>query len=398
MIRHHAIALSLAAAAATTHAAGGGPYSAATNDPDNPFDAPIPGFEMGRVNPLFSGWAVAWQNYHRADGQSPFSDPDLALGPVTGDPFEVVALGDLTEDAIAAGATPGSITLVFDPPIEDMQGADFAVFENALVSWDGGVFAELAFVEASADGVTFHRFPATSLTAAAVGPYGTIDPANVHNLAGKHANHGSESWGTPFDLADVGLSHASHIRIVDIPGNGAFTDAGGRPIYDAWLTFGSGGFDLDAVGAISQPMRFDEWPQLAGLPPHQRAPDADPDGDGVPNLLEFALARNPAVPDATPPTRLITAQDATRRFTFVRDCRVADLVLEIQSSENLANWTTIAVSTGGASFSALPGHMPEISETSAHPIRSIGVIRRVEVVLPSNSREFLRLRASLASP
>lgn len=379
-------------------AAAGGPYSAGRGDAENPFDAPLPGFADGHVNPLFFGWAAAWEDYHRADGQAPFSDPDLALGAVAGDAFEVVSLGDLADEAIVAGASPGSITLVFDPPIRDFAGADFAVFENAIEAWDGGVFAELAYVEASADGVVFHRFPATSLTPGPVGAYGTIDPTRVRNLAGKHVNAGGESWGTPFDLAEVGLTEASHIRIVDVPGNGAFADADGRPIYDSWLTFGSGGFDLDAVGAISVAMHYDDWPPLARLPAGRRGPLDDPDGDGLPNVLEYALARDPATADAAPATRLARDAEGTPWFVFDRDSRLADLVLEIQRSDDLVAWKTLAVSTGGASFVAVDGQALRIEEKAAPGIRSVGVIRRVSVALPDGVRIFHRLHARLIEP
>ena len=47
------------------------------------------------------------------------------------------------------------------------------------------------------------------------------------------------------------LNDINYVRIVDIPGSGAFTDSLGNPIYDAWHTFGSGGVDLEAIGVIN---------------------------------------------------------------------------------------------------------------------------------------------------
>jgi hypothetical protein len=43
---------------------------------------------------------------------------------------------------------------------------------------------------------------------------------------------------------DIDLSNIQFVRLVDIPGNGAFTDSLGNPIYDNWLTSGTGGFDF----------------------------------------------------------------------------------------------------------------------------------------------------------
>jgi len=42
----------------------------------------------------------------------------------------------------------------------------------------------------------------------------------------------------------VDVSNIQFVRLVDIPGNGAFRDSLGNPILDAWLTSGTGGFDF----------------------------------------------------------------------------------------------------------------------------------------------------------
>ncbi|MEO7098814.1 MAG: hypothetical protein ABI162_05595 [Luteolibacter sp.] len=412
-----------------------GPYSAAQNDPANPYDAPIPGFVgpdgIGKarldsfnvdgngdpiyqnpnnfVNPLFFGWADSVVSYDRADLDLPFSDTILALGPVTGDNFDVVSLGDLTAPAIGASAPPGTITVELAKPIKDLDGADFVVFENGHITQSnqggagvGGIFAELANVWVSANGVDFVKFPTTSLTAASVGMYGSLDPTNLRNLAGKHLNSFGNSWGTPFDLAQVGLAQITHIRIVDIPGNGAFLDQSGHPIYDPWQTFGSGGFDLEAVGAISTQTTYADWTPLANLATNARGKANDPDGDGLSNLLEYAFGGVPWLSDSAdvgPKIRLITVgNDAFAEFTFLRDERLTDLVYEVQVSSSLSGntWTTIASSTGGGVTLPKVGHQPVISETSASAIASVGVVRRVtvrdEVPIAASSRRFLRVK------
>ncbi|AKB30309.1 cell surface protein [Methanosarcina siciliae T4/M] len=215
------------------------------------------------VNPVFLEWASVAVDYSPANQSiNPnFADPAKALGPVTGSNMDIVSLGDLEESQLLAGEQPGSVTFGFDVPIANGDGPDLALFENGFMS-GSGIFAELAFVEVSTDNITFVRFPAASLTPGLVGGYGTIDPTNVTNLVGKHVNAYGNSWGTPFDLSclenttevlngSVDLNNINYVRVVDIPGNGFFKDSLGNPIYDAWVTWGSGGLDLEAVGVIN---------------------------------------------------------------------------------------------------------------------------------------------------
>lgn len=189
----------------------------------------------------FLDWADDIAEYQVGENvDSTWQTPEKALGPAEGTSFEVVSLG--------AG---GTITLTFDPPISNGDGWDFAVFENGFED----TFLELAYVEISSDGIVFVRFDSASLTPDPVPSFGTLDPSNIDGLAGKYR----QSYGTPFDLeelsgqaevlqGDVDLSAITHVRLVDVVGDGTYLDSSGRAIYDLYPTYGSAGFDLDAVG------------------------------------------------------------------------------------------------------------------------------------------------------
>lgn len=398
-----------------------GPYSAGLNDPGSATDAPIPGFvgpdgegmariddgfgiinQRNYVNPLFFDWADTVTSYAPAPGvAASWAHANYTLGAVSGDHSDVASLGDLP-----GGGTPGKLTLHFANPIRDLSGADFTVFENAFFQGSGAasLFAELAYVEVSADGVNFVRFPARSLTAAAVGLYGTIDPTNVFNLAGKHVNAYGDSWGTPFDLADVGLASISYVRFVDIPGSGTFLDSLNHAIYDAWVTIGSGGADIEAVGAISRFMTFAAWPGLNALAVADRGLTADPDGDGVCNLLEYAFARRPHQPDAAASPVQVENNADRLEIIFARDERATDLTYDVQVRDSLGagSWTTIARSAAGQPVAPVASFTPTITETSASPIASVRVIRKVRVAdvqtLTGHGARFLRVLVTKIPP
>jgi hypothetical protein len=417
-----------------------GPYSTAFDDPANPHDAPVPGFtgphgdgkariDMGPdfegeplidnpdnyVNPLFFTWAANVVDYAPSESVTSqygnFNDPMAALGPVSGVFFDIVSLGDMSATAIVAGDPAGTLTLELARPVHDLTGADFVVFENGYISGGndsgtgaGGVFAELAHVEVSADGENFTRFPSVSLTPSAVGPFGSVNATDLFNLAGKHVNSNGDSWGTPFDLASTGLERITHIRIVDIPGNGSFADGLGNPVYDPWKTSGSGGFDLEAIGGISAMMNYADWPLLEKLPEDRRGIDDDPDGDGIPNLLEYAFARLPWLREPAAglaSLRLVRdGVDAFAELEFMRDERLADLTYEVQFSTTLAagSWTGLARGSAGGPLVPLAGQTPIIVETSASPIASIGVLRKVtvrdDVPLTTHDRRFYRVQVT----
>ena len=406
----------------------GGPYSQVWLDPANIYDAPVPGFvgpdgegnarllvsesnyqnPNNYVNPLFLDWVANIPLYAPSTGVAlTWQMTAKLLGPVTGDHFDVVSLGDLDAGQESAQVSPGLVVLGFSRRISNLDGADFVVFENGFTSINGKVFADLGYVEVSSNGQNYVRFPSRSLTPNLVGDYGTIDATNVFNLVGKHANANGVSWGTPFDLADltndplvldgtIDLQHISHVRIVDIPGNGFYKDQTGASIYDAWLTSGSAGLDLEAVGIISSKLTFAEWATQKNLVGNDALETADPDRDGLPNLLEYAFARMPDRNDTQQPTSRATYDAGRTTIHFFRDERAVDLTYNVQVSSDLQNWTTLARSQNGQPFVSMAGYSPTIAEQSASPISSVGVVRAVSVtdVATTATARFMRVKVT----
>jgi hypothetical protein len=213
---------------------------------------------------VFSGWADGYANIiYGSNVDAIWQTPLLALGPAVGGASDIVCLG-----------RGGQITLTFSTPIVDGSGFDFAVFENAL----DDDFLELGWVEVSSDGEHFCRFPNYYAGRVAVNPFDGHETSDIYGLASKYRN----GYGHPFDLAELQeaydaltparpsfftdayadalatnfpfliLTHITHIRIIDIVGDGTAKATNGWPIYDPYPTIGSAGFDLDAIGVIHQ--------------------------------------------------------------------------------------------------------------------------------------------------
>ena len=276
-------------------------------------------------DPAFVGWASDFENYFPgAELDSTWETPEKALGPAVGDSFDIVSLG-----------RGGEITLTFDPPIKNGTGWDFAVFENSF----SDTFLELAYIEVSSDGETFVRFDNDSLTNAPVGGFGSTDPTNIDGYAGKYR----QGFGTPFDLDDlatkavvlsgaVQLSSVARVRIIDVIGDGSDLDSDGDVIYDPYPTFGSAGFDLEAVGV--RYIKDDSQP----------AAEIDPPALILPENGTAEVALNPTLQAGPFSARNLPAENfhARTHWQIARDAGFTVLVTDVISPVSLTAVTVVA--------------------------------------------------------
>lgn len=255
-----------------------------------PYDEP----GIAADDPAIIGWATGYLDYLPADNVSDdWQAPERALGPATGDHTDAVSLGELEAES---PGDPGEITLTFDVLIQDQEGYDLAVFENGFPAGEG-LFAELAYVEVSTDGATWARFPSVSLIEDLISLYQVVDPTDIFQLGGKHPNAYGMSEGTPFDLAElaetpavveglVDLDEINFVKIVDVPGSGEYFDQADfygydepHPIYDAYPTYDSGGFDLEAVGVLNEAASDDDQADDDAADDDDQGLDDDDDDD-----------------------------------------------------------------------------------------------------------------------
>jgi hypothetical protein len=174
--------------------------------------------------------------------------PGVVEGPPVGGGSDVGSI-----DVVSLGSG-GSIVVTFAPnAIVDGPGPDFIVFENPF--WIGGnsndIYAEPGEISVSDDGQTWTPFPCTPTVdpgatdgTGTAPPYGTCGGWGVVDSTptnGISPFDPATAGGNAFDLADIGVTHARFVKIVDQTRE-ACPDAGGPT---------TNGFDLDAIAIVN---------------------------------------------------------------------------------------------------------------------------------------------------
>ncbi|MEM0897960.1 MAG: hypothetical protein AAGJ79_13875 [Verrucomicrobiota bacterium] len=324
-----------------------GPFAPAALEPGSTAIA----FDDSRV----AGWVTAVAELVRGPvditvptgAVTTFGSASDLIGPAGafGSEFDpVVSLGD-----------GGHATVTFAHSLRDLPGPDLAVFENSF----NGSFLELAFVEVSSNGVDFFRFPAESLTptGSQVGGFGSLDPTNLYNLAGKY----EAGFGTPFDLAELhgvstllDVNAVTHVRIVDVIGTIAVADATfdsmNRKVNDPYPTnFPTGGFDLDGV-AVLFPFSesYNDWAgrNFTAAEASQSGFDIDFEQDGLINGLEAAFLRDPRSNDPGEILEVMRSGDGIT-FSFVRVPWMPEFTYALEVGSTLGSWDVVAISENG---------------------------------------------------
>lgn len=119
------------------------------------------------------------------------------------------------------------------------------------------------------------------------------------------------------------------------------------------------------------------------------ANSANPSGDGVPNLLKYALGGNPNTPDGASILPTVTLVSGQLQFSFRCDASITDITYTVQASSDLMNWTDNATSTGGAATVAANGSGAIITDSGSGQ-------RNVVVSVPElpNENQFFRLKVT----
>ena len=244
------------------------------------------------------------------------------------------------------------------------------------------------------------------LSAGEIGQLAGAAPGNIPPTVGISTS-GAPEVGTPFNLngsaSDDGLPGAltTTWTLVSGPTAVAFGNASSAATtvtfsfegtYRLRLTADDGAIATatDVVLTATNQTHYDDWrtqyftaPQLADANISGDAADAN--SDGISNLLAYATGSSPwtALPAGLP---AVTIQSNHAQLVFQRDTLATDIVYEVQASNDLSSWATIASNTPG---SALTGSGASVSESGGGTLRQVTI---TDSATADGQQRYLRLR------
>ncbi|MES2920869.1 MAG: glycoside hydrolase family 71/99-like protein [Verrucomicrobiota bacterium] len=145
---------------------------------------------------------------------------------------------------------------------------------------------------------------------------------------------------------------------------------------DFRLTFGGKKLNVNRVWVrLPEEMTYAKWAGVRfGGNPDIAGKSADPDHDGVTNLLEYALSMDPMAPDTTG-LPAVSLGSGSITFTYTRPATASDLNYQVQWSADLSTWSGVGITE-------------EIQSDN-------GTLRSVEATIPlGDTKRFLRLRVT----
>lgn len=127
--------------------------------------------------------------------------------------------------------------------------------------------------------------------------------------------------------------------------------------------------------------RFDHFTSAELADTALSGPSGDPDGDGLPNLMEYALGGAPKTADAPSHQARVSLIADHLTLDYTRPNSVSDVSYTVEWSNDLQTWST------GNTF------IEQVSSTT-NADATITVSSRAVAVLSTNPRQFIRLRIS----
>ncbi len=140
--------------------------------------------------------------------------------------------------------------------------------------------------------------------------------------------------------ATIGINNTDNVEQVHVASPAQPGIYRVRVSFQGTLTQPEQYYSLLVSGSALPPTAFERWTAGHALAGASAAANADPDADGLPNVVEFALGADPATADAAPfAPRLSSAGDRWKlHFTLSAEA-VGTVDVFVQTSTDLVTWT-----------------------------------------------------------
>ncbi len=309
----------------------------------------------------------------------------VAILDATAGTVSLVSTGQARVEASGANAIPNLSRPELGPCLINM-GGNFAVqktlFADGTESTYGHFFQGL---------IREFRISQTALTTAQAAAFVTVPTTTTLTTSAAVVGVGANLTltATVASSGDVPTgsvtfsSSAGSLGSATLNGSGVATlNTSAVPLGANTLTAsysGAASFGTSVSSSVTQTVisALEAWRIAQGLAQNgsgTAANTADPDGDGLNNLLEYALGGTPTDATSAPlPTAALVPLTSTLTLTFKRARPAAELTYTVQASSDLVIWTDLATNPGAVG--------EKVTVTDAPPADA--------------KRRFMRLKASV---
>jgi len=169
-----------------------------------------------------------------------------------------------------------------------------------------------------------------------------------------------------------------------------FTDKDGDTIsiQEGHAYYGSA--DLPAPSSTYNYSTWITENELAALSADKQALDADPDGDGLTNLFEYALGKNPVAADTLSITPDTSSGSLSITFVRVKASVDASLTYKVELATTLSDWVEANVTLTGALQGVDQSVLPDGNDFTTSKYERIKATANTDMA-GSSGRQFLRM-------
>ena len=129
---------------------------------------------------------------------------------------------------------------------------------------------------------------------------------------------------------------------------------------------------------------------MAALSADKQTLDADPDGDGLANLLEYALGKNPVAADALGITADTSSGSLSITFIRVKASIDTTLTYKVELASTLSDWAEANVTLTGALQGVDQADLPDGNDFATSKYERVKATANTDIA-GSNGKQFLRM-------